>query len=291
MSETPEESKKKVTPFNIAVALALVVAIQSISMLVTYQNKPVYIVVGQVSPGPFSGSTTGGSIGDAIILLFLVFATTLVLVWLVRKRLMTSFKTIVFVAVSFSAFVLTWFTIDALVYRFPWYTDWFTQPLEITLSLIPVAVIGYTVFVKSHPVLSTAILGLVSAEVGSFFASTLLLPLPLLLPILFGLYDIYAVFRGPLRQLVSAAPSGALAGMSVRAGEFTLGLGDTVFYSMLPSLSMFYLTVADSIYTLIVVDAGVVVTLYLLTRRRLLPGLPIPMFLGVLVFVLLYYGV
>ena len=122
---------------------------------------------------------------------------------------------------------------------------------------------------------------MLSAEVGSYFASTLPLITALLFPIAFSLYDVYAVFRGPLRELVSAAPASALGVISVKAGEFTIGLGDTVFYSMLPSLAVYQLNLIDAAVTVAAVDAGMVFTLYLLTKKKLLPGLPIPMVLGV----------
>jgi hypothetical protein len=85
--------------------------------------------------------------------------------------------------------------------------------------------------------------------------------------------------------------------MSIRAGEFTLGLGDVVFYTMLPSLPLAQLVARSSMTvaaawafaTLAVMDVGVVATLFLLSRRRLLPGLPIPMVLGVLVLVLHFF--
>lgn len=282
MSGQPEQ-KKKVTPLNLAGALGLVLVIQLLSLWITYQNKPVYVAVGPISVGPFTSSGPAGSAENALTLVLLVFVTTVAMVWLVRKRLVMSFKTVIFAAVAFSAFALTWFTVDGLFSMQPWYTAWYVQPVEILLSLAPVVVVGYTVYVKNYWFLSTAVLSVVAAEVGSFFASTLPLTTALLLPLLFGLYDIYAVFRGPLKQLVGSAPPGALASMTVKAGEFTVGLGDIVFYSMLPSLALFYLQPINSLYTIVAVDTGVVFTLYLLTKRRLLPGLPIPMFLGLLV--------
>jgi hypothetical protein len=282
MSGQPEE-KKKVTPQNLAIALVLVLAVQAVSLWITNLNKPIYVAVGPISVGPVAGTTPGVSVIDSLALVLLVFAATLGLVWLVRKRLMKGFMGVVFVAVAFSSFALTWFTVDGIFSTFPWYGASFVLPAELLIAAVPAVLVGYTMFVKSNVLLSTIVLGLVSAEVGSFFASTLPLAMALVLPLLFGLYDIYAVFRGPLKQLVSAAPARALTGMSVKAGEFTLGLGDIVFYSMLPCIALFYLQPVNTILTLVAVDAGVMVTLYLLTRRRLLPGLPIPMALGLLV--------
>jgi len=283
MSGQPVE-KKKVTPQNLAEALGLVLAVQLVSLWITDLNKPVYVAVGPISVGPFTGTTASVSAGNAITLVVLVFVVTLGLVWLIRKQLVRSFKTVVFAAVAFSSFALTLFTIDGIFSAYPWYGSSFVFPAELLIAALPAVVVGYTIFVKNNLVLSTVILALVSAEVGSFFASTLPLDMALLLPLLFGVYDIYAVFRGPLKQLVSAAPATALAGMSVRAGEFTLGLGDIVFYSMLPSIALFYLQPLNTVLTLAAVDVGVIATLYLLTKRRLLPGLPIPM--GLRLFVL-----
>jgi hypothetical protein len=156
-------------------------------------------------------------------------------------------------------------------------------PTAFAAASAVVVIIGYTIFVKSNVWLSSAILAFVGAEVGSFFAETLPPATALILPIAFSLYDIYAVFRGPLKALIGVNPNIALVGMSIKAGEFTLGLGDIVFYTMLPSLALFKLGVFPSIYTILAIDAGMVFTLYLLSKKRLLPGLPIPMFLGILV--------
>jgi len=88
-----------------------------------------------------------------------------------------------------------------------------------------------------------------------------------------------------------------LVGMSIRAGEFTLGLGDVVFYTMLPSMPLAQLAagspsltvLAWAFVTLAVMDVGVVATLFLLSKKRLLPGLPIPMMLGILVLAFYFF--
>ena len=163
--------------------------------------------------------------------------------------------------------------------------------LELIVSYgsagLVVLLIGYIIFVKNSLWLSTAVLAFVGAQVGSFFAETLPLWTALALPVAFAVYDIYAVFRGPLKALIGTAPNVALVGMSIRAGEFTLGLGDVVFYTLLPSLAYFQLYdtvgIGPALLTVLAIDVGMVITLFLLSRRRLLPGLPIPMLLGVLV--------
>jgi len=212
------------------------------------------------------------------------FVLTLGLVWLLRRKRVTSFKVIVFASVAFSGFILTLVTADDFAVQY------LPPALEIPFSFggaaLVVLLLFFIIFVKNSPWLSTFVLGFVGAEVGSFLAETLPPWTALALPIAFSIYDIYAVFKGPLKSLVGTAPNVALVGMSIKAGEFTLGLGDVVFYTMLPSLAYFQWGLGVVLYTIVAIDVGMVITLFLLSKRRLLPGLPIPMLLGISVIAL-----
>jgi presenilin-like A22 family membrane protease len=290
MSEEQDEGQKRVTLPNLVESIIIVIVIQLAALGITYQNLPEYqaiVVTSGYSYAPL-GTSSAGSVANAVILVAIVFVSTLVLVWLMSRRMVLSFKVLIFGSLSLSAFLLTMVTTEDVIWRYV--PDVLQLPMDLAASLAVVALIGYTIFVRSRPWLSDAILALVGAEVGSFFASTLPPVTALILPVVFSAYDVYAVFRGPLKQLVGMGKGVVLAGMSIRAGEFTLGLGDIVFYTMLPSLALFHLTsVPISLMTMGVIDAGVVATLVLLTRKRLLPGLPIPMILGVAVLTLLLY--
>ncbi len=292
MSDEPE-GKKRVTPTALVQALVVVVVIQIVALLITYQNLPTYQAEGP--PTLITGGS--GATGSAVNVVFYVgfaFAATLLLLWLLRRKMVSSFRILIFVSLAISAFSLTFITSDGFFYQY-------LQPTaelaaDIAVSLAVVTLIGYTIFVKNRPWLSTIVIAFVGAEVGSFFA-TLPRETALLLPIAFAIYDIYAVFRGPLKSLIGTGEKVALVGMSIRAGEFTLGLGDVVFYTMLPSLPLAQLAtgspsmtvIAWAFVTLAVMDVGVVATLLLLSKKRLLPGLPIPMMLGILVLALYFF--
>jgi hypothetical protein len=282
LSEKPPE-RKRVTPVNLAAAVGIVAIIQLAALIITNQNLPVYqpiVEAGNYSYNPL-GTTPQGSAGNAILLVALAFALTLGLVWLLRKKRVGSFKVLVFGSVSLSAFVLTLITADSFAYYYLPHS--LELPAAFGSAFAVVILVGYTIFVKDRAWLSTVILAFVGAEVGSFFAESIPLYTALLLPVAFSLYDIYAVFRGPLKALIGTAPNIALVGMSIKAGEFTLGLGDVVFYTMLPSLALFYRTPLAAGLTIAAIDAGVVITLFLLSKKRLLPGLPIPMLMGLIV--------
>lgn len=282
MSEGEAIDRKRITAPNILSAVCIVLAIQLVALFITYENLPTYTYMVSTSGYSFApaGTSSAGSAANAIILVLVVFASTLVLVWVLARRMVLSFKVLIFASLSISAFVLTLVTFDSFSYKFV--PGPYQLPLDVAVSSFVVALIGITIFVRNYPWLSTSVLAFVGAEVGSFFASTLPPITALVLPVAFSAYDVYAVFRGPLKQLIGIGGGIALTGMSIKAGEFTLGLGDIVFYTMLPSLALFYLTPLISVSTILVIDAGVVVTLFLLGRKKLLPGLPIPMILGVL---------
>lgn len=301
MSEPPSETKR-ITASTLLTTVALVAIVQVGSLGITTQNIFLYPAIVNSSGtsaniagvAGISGTSPAGTAFDILFLVAIAFTATLGLLWLLRHRMVFSFKLLIFGSMAVAAFVLTLVTADSFAYNY--LPPDLEAPVSIAAAIAVVVVIGYTVFVKSYPWLSNTVIAFVGAEVGSFFAGTLspLTSFPwtaLLLPLAFAVYDIYAVFRGPLKHLIGTSPSLALNGMSVKLGEFTLGLGDIVFYTMLPSMALYYIAYAggylDGIYaslvTMLVIDAGVTITLFLLSKRRLLPGLPIPMLLGVAV--------
>ena len=273
--------KKRATPGSLLLAAVIVALVQLGSLVITSLNGPVYSVI-VASTGPSyapAGSSATVSALNAILLVAAAFVLTLALVWLLRRKRVTSFKVIVFGSVAFSGFILTLVTADDFAIQY--LPAALENPFSFGGATLIVLLLWYIIFVRNSPWLSTLVLAFVGAEVGSFLAETLPPWTALALPIAFSIYDIYAVFRGPLKALIGTAPNVALVGMSIKAGEFTLGLGDVVFYTLLPSLAFFQWGVAQSLYTIVAIDIGMVITLFLLSKRRLLPGLPIPMLLGI----------
>jgi len=146
--------------------------------------------------------------------------------------------------------------------------------------------------------LSTIFFG---SSIGAIFGSTLPSWTILAASAVVALWDIYAVFRGPLRTLVDEIKSiestgrkskepGFLRGIAFSYGGVLMGLGDVVFYSMIMALSL--ISPTFSALRFIVVSSSIVIgafiTLKLLEKyRRALPGLPIPVFLSIIVYLVL----
>ncbi len=288
-----EEAPRRSFPAKSAIlTVAFVLVIQVSALAFTYFIAPITVSSGySYSPG---GGSAVGSATSALILVAGAFVTTVVAVWLIKKNRGNVFTWLIFTFTSLALFLMTLLTTSTVA-------AYFLEPvpsLILSVSLSAAVTIAFA-FITRVPKLYVAapiITGLLSAEVGSVFASTIPVLTALLLAGAFSVYDIYAVFRGPLKQLVNTAPAQALTAVTSRVGEFTLGTGDTIFYSMLPAIAFLQGVSATAQYnvplalaTMVAIDVGVMITLFLLSRSRMLPGLPIPMALGLATLLVLMF--
>ncbi|MHA1589850.1 MAG: hypothetical protein ACTSVA_04490 [Candidatus Njordarchaeales archaeon] len=109
---------------------------------------------------------------------------------------------------------------------------------------------------------------------------------PLILMVGFAIYDVFAVFKGPIKK-ISEELSKVFQNREERA--LMLGLGDIFFYSMAVSYALAYIDEITSLIVGIAIACGVVLTGVLLARiveenqNVSLPALPIPLTLALLV--------
>ena len=96
-----------------------------------------------------------------------------------------------------------------------------------------------------------------------------------------SIYDILAVYKGHLSHLTKQdAP--ILRGLAVEVGDLVIGLGDLFFYSLTISAIFWNLGEMPAVVATIAIMAGYTIILLLLQRKRIVPGLPIPL-IGALV--------
>ena len=264
--------------------LAFILAIQLFAIYITRVNLPVIQASG-VTYSP-AGNSSGGSITNVLILVGFAFAATLAGVWLARKRKVKLFTAVIYLSTGIALFFLTLLASINVTSGLEAYTSLYLSVAFASIAVLVLALVGLR---RIPPWSALFLTGLLSAEVGSYFASVIPIPTALFLPIGFSLYDIYTVFKGPLRTLVTTLPDETLSAISSKIGDFSIGTGDTVFYSMIPALAYSQFGFGSAFLAILAVDAGVAITLYLLGRVRLLPGLPIPMFMGLAVLLVYYF--
>ena len=136
-----------------------------------------------------------------------------------------------------------------------------------------------------------------------------LMPLWTTLAILIGIscWDIFAVFykHGPIKQLIDIASNPAEGDvlsepelkLKIETGEYEydtskleIGIGDLAFYSMLTSSALVQSNnVIVMLLTSLAIIIGTGITISGLKRNKLLPGLPISIFLGIGTMTLSWY--
>ncbi|MCD6484219.1 MAG: hypothetical protein J7L47_03805 [Candidatus Odinarchaeota archaeon] len=104
-----------------------------------------------------------------------------------------------------------------------------------------------------------------------------------------ALYDMYAVKKGPLGKLVTELEKGEEQGngdilpfLGYTTNILQIGLGDLVFYTVLVThlLSRPQYGIVDATAAAIGVLLGAAITFSMLKKEKMLPGLPLSIFLG-----------
>ncbi|MHA1410243.1 MAG: hypothetical protein ACTSQY_08075 [Candidatus Odinarchaeia archaeon] len=114
----------------------------------------------------------------------------------------------------------------------------------------------------------------------------LVLPTWTLIIILVGIsiYDIYSVRQGPIKKVIEKSEEKKEfdLNLTVSIGKWEIGIGDLVFYSLLVSHTVIFFGIVPWIFSIIGIIIGLIITLKILIKKKLLPGLPIALFIGVL---------
>ena len=228
---------------------------------------------------PF-GSSIHGAIGNSLLLLAFTFILTSLFVWAMRRKSGELFLRRIFVLlIALTGFMMTYLLLSLIMRTI-------TTPFlaMIVPILAGIGVVIPLILPGTHSRLipfSSLTCLIIASEVGAYFAFTLEPPTIFLLPLFFAAYDIYAVFKGPLKHLI-ALNKGGLSPLTIVVGNIEIGIGDIVFYSMLPAVANIISGTAGFIVTLVTTNAGVVLTLWLANRVKVFPGLPLPVLFGTL---------
>jgi hypothetical protein len=237
---------------------------------------------------------------DPALVLAIVFiganiAVVSLLAFLYRKKKMKLFSIII------SVFLI--FNVSELYFSFllGLYSD---IPIAIALLLSAVTLIA--AFLKSPKVINALAL-LVALELGSSFPVLLQAPLNWIVPVVYAVFDIYAIYFGRLGKLVkevgqdsdkllkAASSSGEKTTskeesnkrawpefglLTVNLGNIEIGMADIAFYSMVPAVALILKSVFAFGVVMFAVDAGLVFSFYAFRNKEVAPGLPIPILSG-----------
>ena len=282
MSENIEDGPKGKGENTRSITLRTVLPVISFTLLTQFLTMMLVLsyISGKVSVPAYEpfGSSIPGSVGNSLVMLITVFFVTIGLVWLVKKKMFNFIKRFLTIFIIFAGIFLTSLLSQILLPTLISTEN--TSLISIILSLVIGSIIGISALRPDNKLIGLISALVLSVEVATYFALFLRPPTVFILPVIFSLYDVYAVFVGPLKTLISDGRV-VLGPLVARLGILEIGLGDIVFYSFLPSVGLIIKGVNGALFAIVTTNFGLLLTLLMLRKRKSFPGLPIPVILTI----------
>jgi len=278
-----------------------------------------YVIAGiQIEGGYVSESEYGFTAGLINGLIFTAMAaiSSFIIIFVVKRKGIEVLKYIFGIVFGFIMFFLTLFFGQILLYLF-FYNKPETEAvitsyyISYYILLIGTGALTVLMIYKYFTTFSLLTKNLIVLYIGLLIGALLgvMMPLWTTLAVLIGIscWDIYAVKakRGPIRNMIDLASKDSMDDNlseeelkeKLESGEIAydtskleIGIGDLAFYSMLTS-SALILTgyIIIMILTSFAIIIGTGITIQGLKKNKILPGLPISIFLGIGTMLLSWY--
>jgi hypothetical protein len=266
------------------------------------------VIIPQTTPQ--FANPVGSSLSASLILALIFVAANVVVIgflaYLYRRRKMKWFSLIISLFLIFNVTEL-YFTFLTGVYSY--------IPFVAAFAALAITVIAA---LRGLSPLINGMSFVLALELGSSFAVLLQAPLNWIIPLVYAIFDIYAVYYGRLGKLVKevsatengkeknasepdstayrkSSDQGRLSKwpdfglLSIRLSTIEIGMADIAFYAMVPGVALLLSNLFGFFVVMIAVDVGIVLSFSLFKRSEVAPGLPVPILLGLaalLVFVL-----
>jgi hypothetical protein len=288
------------------IPIIIVVVISGILAYLTFTVAGVQIDGGYFPEGEYG---IFGAILNGIIFTVLAAISGFILIFIIKKKGLNILKYVFGFSFGFLGFFLTLFFSSIIVYvifiQFP--ETQFIVSLYYILEDIVLPILSgiFTIFLLYLYFASKSITSknFIVLYLGLLVGASLgvLMPLWTTLAILIGIscWDLFAVLykKGPIKEMIDIASSDNSNDNVEDKGEtdkiakgeavydtskLEIGIGDLAFYSMLTSSALVQTNnIFIMIFTAIAIIIGTGITISGLKRNKVLPGLPISIFLGI----------
>ncbi len=223
-----------------------------------------------VTPFP---ETPSGSFSNALYFVVLIAIAATVFYLLIKWKSQKIISVLIGFAMTVASLLLSAFYSAALLGAYP---NW-----EIYVAIIAIAltiVSDFAVFKGTESSRNVVVI-LLGGALGVFLGWSIPLVSAVLILVFLAVYDIIAVYKGPVGKIANSGID-QLKGLSFSFRDIQMGLGDLVFYSMLCAAMLRWLNWFAYAFAFIGVLVGSFATFRVLEKRGMFPGLPVPIFLG-----------
>lgn len=246
-------------------------------------------VVPQAPVTLLPGDTLGSAGVNALIFVIALAASATAMLLVIRRGKMKFIRSLIKIAVLVVSFAVAfWYSTSILLIIPNSLSDPLASIILLGVSLGTAAIVGLTIFYKTRKYQLIGVI-LVSALTGIFLGYSIPLTTALVLVGALVIYDIIAVFRGPVGALAKTIDDGDLPGAVFTFGDLTVGMGDMVFYSLVATTALVNFGAVAFFGAAAGILAGTFLGFRALAKYEMFPGLPFSLLLGVAGMVLTGY--
>ena len=224
---------------------------------------------------PIPEEIPGAQWGNALYFVVLIALAATMFYILLKRRSKRIIKGLIVVALTTASLLLSLVYLSALfAYAPSW--DFLVIPFSIALTVF----FDFVIF-RLGRVPRDVVVVCLGGALGIFFGKFIPLWSAVLILVFLAIYDVFAVYKGPVGKIAESGLD-QLQGLSFSFKDIQMGLGDLVFYSMLSGIMFFSFlpNVIPTIAAVIGILVGSVITLFMLEKKGIFPGLPFPILLG-----------
>jgi presenilin-like A22 family membrane protease len=229
---------------------------------------------------PAGEDTPGAPLYNAAYFVILLAISATVFYILLKRKSKKLISILITVAMTTAALLVSFVYLTAALYYVP-YGEWLLFPLAIIITVI----FDLSIFKFGGAARNIAVIcigGALGIYLGSSFLQYAGLLSVVVILVFLSIYDIIAVYRGPVGKIAENNGLDQLNGLSFSFKDIQMGLGDLVFYSVLTGAIYFQFSysVLPVLASIVGIMIGSVITFYMLEKRGIFPGLPFPIILG-----------
>ncbi len=230
---------------------------------------------------PFQGGTYSGASLNALFFVAALAASATAMFLLVRRGKLGFLRQMVKVALVIVCFsVLVWYSSILLAISGNPLSEPLASAMVLAVALVAGLVLNFFVFGKGKTRQLTGVV-LVSGFTGVFLGASIDPLTALILAGALVVYDVIAVFRGPVGALAKTLDLGDLPGAVFNYKELSIGMGDMVFYSLVVTTALLNFGPLPFVATGLGVILGTFLGFRALQKFEMFPGLPFSLALGV----------
>lgn len=276
MTEQPKPTEKEQDKFKFQIVyLVPILASMLFGLGCAYLLIPLPV---DVPVTPIPETTPGAPLGNALYFVVLIAISATVFYFLLKRKSKNIIKILIVVALTTASLLLSLVYLSVILAYFPIVDNlWVLIALSVALAVL----FDLSIFRLGSVARNVAVVA-IGGALGIFFGKWIPLYSAVLILAFLAIYDVIAVYRGPVGKIAQSSGLDQLQGLSYSFKDIQMGLGDLVFYSMLTGVMFFSFlpSILPTVMAIVGILAGSIVTFFMLDKKGIFPGLPFPIMLG-----------